>query len=1213
MGGDNWLARVTLVMGRAKSGKSTWIANKIADQLRQTPLGTKIYWLVPGNASYETERLLLSRSKTSLRAEVLTLRRLAYRMNEELQVIPGTAVNTTGQRLLLGSVLDQIGEKLQLLYRVHPSLSFLDAVLRVFGEMSDYLIEPQQLSAALWSAATVVDELDIPSDAVSGHSLLGKLHDLSLLFVNYQSELTQRNLYDPNTLLARLAPFVRQWSQLQHATIYLDGFPDLSPQELSFLLSLAEVASETVVAVSADPAWFVESTATASVHTSDVKDTSRLTRWMTSPDKMAEVYALQTVEMVHRIQTGCRLMEIALSEISLMEKNNAAFNTSIAWLEQHLFSRSSNSVMPWQAGLALVAAQNPRIEVEGVAREIAHLIRDESWHPGDIAVLTPSLSEYGGFLRDAFDGHEVPAFIEDYPPLAVHPLSRFLLAALTCLEEEMSDESAVRLLKSDFCTLTREEADWLETYLRRWEISGIKPWRSREPWQFSKRGGALRNEALAEMEDGRAEGLRWKLMGFLLPLWEDLPRGDVSPRQFSQAIWNLLESVGARRVVAGWIVNDGAVDNPLAAGLHEQAWQRLVGILNDLAETVPDIVLPRAALVEAMRNDLVQQTLTTVPAGIDEVLVTEIERAGALHRRGVFVVGLVDGVLPRRIRPTGLLTDEERTQFARLFGRDLGYLSADLQWMERLRVYTALTRAEQRLYLTYPLADANGKASRPAAVVQQVRNLFNPVMAEQGLDLLWTGDKGLPEPRHWTPAAALLRWSDVLRHFAEGVPFPTWVVPVLDWFLQHPHYHPLLQHTLEGLGHHQRRAGVLSNEVIKSIYGDPLKLNVHQLETFAACPFRHFVQFGLRIREEAVPDVTASGRGSLIHETLREFVELQKQDSDRWKTITDNEAAQLMSGVFAEVLRQPQASPWLRLHTRQQVIFAASEILQRAAVVLARHARYGDFIPAALEVSFGMDNPNELPGWEIFLEDGTQVVIRGRMDRVDWVRREGDLAFRILDYKSSRTDLELYRVYYGLRLQLPVYMGAVIDFAERLFGQRAQPVGMLYFPLVRKNQFVPQPLAVNVAYEQSLRSMRVRGWLLGEERWLEAMDGRLSSGEDGLFPKIYKKDGNFASTAPVLNSNQWQGLLAMARKKVVDLAQSLKNGQITVAPYVLSNTDYACRFCNFAAICQIDQRWDKTPVQRLRPLSKEEVLRYAVALQSNKSFKQEAGAHDASK
>ena len=1209
MEGEGSLAQVTLVMGRAKSGKSTWIANAVAEELRQAPLGKKIFWLVPGDASYETERLLLSRAETSLRAEVLTLRRLAARANEELQVIPGIAINTTGQRLLLGSVFEQKTNQLQILHRAHPSLSFLDAILQVFSEMSAYMIEPQQLSAALFSAATVVGEMGVPSDVVSGHSLLGKLHDLSLLYVDYQTELTRRNLYDPNTLTGRVAPFVKQWSELQGAMIYLDGFADLMPQDLSFILSLAEVASETVVAASVDPLWFMESTEEVRGSSENTKGDSRLSRWVSSSEEMAGVYAPQTVEMVHRIQTACRSMGIPMREFPFMKGDFSPFEPPIAWVEERLFSSSRGSTVHWQPGLTLVGAQNPRIEAEGVARELARLIRDEGWHPGDLAVLIPSLGEYAGYLRDALDSHEVPAFIEDYPPLAVHPLSRFLLAALTALEEEMSDEAAGRLLKSDFCGLARDEADWLETYLKRWEVSGMEPWKTEETWHFARDSSAARDETVAEMEDSRADGLRRRVFAFLLPLWGDLPEVEVSPRQFAQSLWNLIEKVGARKVVAQWIVNEGSVDSPLQAGLHEQAWQRLVGILNDLAETVPDVALPRSVLVEAVRNDLSQQTLTTVPAGIDEVLITEMDRTGALHRNGVFVVGLVDGVLPRRIRPKGLLTDEEREQFARLFGRDLGYVSADLQWMERLRVYTSLTRASRRLYLTYSLADANGKATRPAVLIQQVRNLFDVATETDRLDVLWTGDEGLPEPRHWTPGAALSRWAEVLRRFAEGEQLPEWVVSVLDWFLQHPSYRPLLQNTLAGLAH-QGKALALPSAVATSLYGTPFKLNVHQLEMFAACPFRHFVQFGLRLREQATPDVAASGRGTLIHDTLRKFVGLQMQNPMGWKTLHDKEAVQLMSKVFEEVLRQPQASPWLRLYTRRETIFAAKEALQRAAVVLVRHARYGDFIPKALELSFGMDNPDGLPGWEIHLPDGTQVTLRGRIDRIDWVRQEGEIAFRILDYKSSLMDLELYRVYYGLRLQLPVYMGAMAEFAERLFGQPAKPAGMMYFPLVRKTQFVPQPLAMDEAYEKSLRSMRMRGWLLAEERWLEAMDGRLRLGEDELFPKIYKKDGDFFATAPVLDSSEWNSVQALAYYKVINLAQSLREGRISVTPYELSATDYACQFCAFTAVCQIDRRWDKTPVRKLRPLSKEEILTHTATLTQEWQLKEEAGRNE---
>ena len=85
-------------------------------------------------------------------------------------------------------------------------------------------------------------------------------------------------------------------------------------------------------------------------------------------------------------------------------------------------------------------------------------------------------------------------------------------------------------------------------------------------------------------------------------------------------------------------------------------------------------------------------------------------------------------------------------------------------------------------------------------------------------------------------------------------------------------------------------------------------------------------------------------------------------------------------------------------------------------------------------MDFGPGKP--LPPLRFELENGCVLEIVGRIDRVDVAEGENGLLLRVIDYKSSQTDLKLHEVYYGLSLQMLTYLEVLLSAAEEWLGKR---------------------------------------------------------------------------------------------------------------------------------------------------------------------------------
>jgi ATP-dependent helicase/nuclease subunit B len=1196
------VGKVTFLLGRAGVGKSTRIAQNIARQLEQAPIGPPIYWVVPNDASFSTEKLLTHHVGTTLRTEVLTLHRLAERANQGMGVVQTQRVNSAGKRLLLAKAYQRLAGNLSVLGRVQPTVGFLDAILGVFDELIRHQVSISQMESLLETAAASVMEVENRRAVFAGTSLIGKLRDLCLLYVEWKNELVRHELFDTSELMSVLTPHLDQWSSLHEATIYIDGFVDLSPQERAFVLALMDGAHESVVSLSIDPGWLSDAVITAphggmAGLSLGLEESIHLVQLLESLPNSDAVYAPQTVRLFQQLKSGCNRRGIEWSVETQDGTSGTRFDEAVdlSVLERNLYgSVAAAAERQTRAdNIKVFAAVNARVESYGVAREIHNLVQHHGVSYGDIVVVVPSLQDYESYLLESFEAFQIPGYVDSFPALSTHPFARFVLASLQLVEEDFSTESVLRVLKTDFCGIPRDEVDWLETYLLKYEIDHVRYWKQAQPWEFAERArDDVTSVTQAANEDERAEGLRQKVVEIYMPFYEALSSYHLNTKTIAEALWHLFECVGAKRLMASWMVDADAGRTPMEASLHEQAWQRVMGMLNDFYETASDEQMPRSFLFSVLQNEMEQQTLSTIPAGLNEVTVTEGHRARGWDAEVVFVMGAIDGALPRKVRASGILRDEEREQFMWLFGTRLGNTTEELQLCERMTVYSILTRAKRRLILSYPLATSDGKEIRPSLMLTRIRSLFQRgTLSEQvwrdPMQEVWNVQAAgtLPSSRY-----ALRMLVSALGAGANPGSLPPIARTIVRDYLASAEKRLLLLRALQGLNHNAT-AKPIPRDLAKALYGEPLVVNVHQLEAFAACPYQHFVRYGLAVKEQQGMDIGATAKGMLKHDVLLGFVEKHMKDVAAWREMTDDDAIRSVHEVYEDVMSRPRASVWSKKPSRLEQAAGVLRELEFAAVVLTRHVKFGRFEPKAVELTFGGAASEGLPGFEVLLDNGAKVVLRGRIDRVDFATDGERHAFRIVDYKSSQLRLDLTKVAHGLRLQLPVYAAVIARYSERIHGMASEPAGMLYIPIVHKVKLYTVPTDEAKAREEFFKNMRASGMFVNDTTLVGWMDARLTDGSNtsDLFSKIYNKNGSVAEYAPVLDAGDWKLLIGRALAHVKEIGERIFNGDISISPYKLSPDDDACKWCRLSNICHFEKRYDGRAFRRLEKVQKEDI------------------------
>lgn len=211
-------------------------------------------------------------------------------------------------------------------------------------------------------------------------------------------------------------------------------------------------------------------------------------------------------------------------------------------------------------------------------------------------------------------------------------------------------------------------------------------------------------------------------------------------------------------------------------------------------------------------------------------------------------------------------------------GIELGGGAVADVFAEQFLVYTAFTRASRRLWVSYPLADAEGKALAPSAVIRRLKEITGakpvalPIEPPAGRETEY-----LVRPER---AFAVLARS--LRLYKEtGQISPVWW-DVYNWALEQSRWRSQLAAALNGLFHYNQ-PGRLSASMPRWLYAQSgVPRAVTRFEAFRACPFKHFAQYGLGLKERAVYQPQAPDLGQFLHAVLKQFGDTLAKRGQNW-------------------------------------------------------------------------------------------------------------------------------------------------------------------------------------------------------------------------------------------------------------------------------------------------------------------------------------------
>lgn len=1127
--------------GPSGSGKSHRIYEEIMQRAAEEP-GRNFLIIVPDQFTMQTQKDLVMRSDRDgiLNIDVLSFGRLSHRILEEVGTKEMPVLDDTGKSLVLQKVAADLKEQLPAMGSLLHKQGYIHEVKSAISEFMQYGISTQDMDKLITSAQ-------------KRGALAMKLKDLKTLYRGFQDYIRDHFITTEETLDV-LRRSLSKSKILKGSVVVFDGFTGFTPIQNRLIQELMRVCAETIVTV------------TIGVGEDPYKMDGEQKLFHLSKKTVADLEKLAAEAEVERGE-------------DLFVKggpNRFAKAPALHYLEQNLFRYQYEPYAGEQQEIHMFEALSPREEVHQTALYIRHLIREQGMTYRDIAVVIGDLEGYASYVETEFGQLEIPCFLDRTRGIVLNPMIEYIKSALQLYIKDFSYDTVFHFLRSGMADISREEIDELENYVIRTGARGYRTYsrlftRRTEELQGNAEGSEQAEEKTLE----RLNRIRQQFMDAveILHMGSQEKAGD-----YVSHLYDFLEQNQVQQKLLNYQQQFEKEGDLSRAREYAQIYRLVMDLLDQVYELLGEEEISRQEFADILEAGFGEITVGTIPQNVDRIVVGDMERTRLKQVKVLFFLGVNDGSIPKNASKGGIISDMDR-EFLIESGTEMAPSPRQQMYIQRLYLYLNMTKPSEQLYLSYAKVNSEGKGIRPSYLIDTVRKLFPAMSVEYPQNR-----SRLEQIEGRQEGARYL--AEELREYVEGT------LPEeerQDFYLMYRAYEADAagRDLLTRAAFRRYRESGLSRIVARALYGQQLENSVSRLETYAACACRHFLQYGLSLQEREEFGFEASDMGTVYHAVLENFAGKLAESNLTWWDFTEDFAAKAVK-ESVEAYAATYGETVLYSSARNEyAITRMSRILTRTVLTLQKHLKQGSFQPDDYELSFRF--AEDLDSIHVDLSEDEKMHLQGRIDRIDVSEDAEHVYVKVIDYKSGNRKFDLAALYYGLQLQLVVYMNAAMEMESRKHPDKEiVPAALLYYHIDDPTIETPVELTDEQINEQILAKLRMNGVVNSDPGVVERLD-RYMQDKSVVIPVEKKKDGSFSARSGVLSREEMQLISSYVDAKIRSIGREILDGKIAANPYEKGNEE-ACTYCAYKKVCGFDGSIPGYEKRQLEDLDKQALM-----------------------
>ena len=1085
--------------------------------------------------------------------EIISMSRLGLRLLTEQGTESVNMLDRYGRFMLLTKLVKQHADEFDIFRRSAGRQAFTNM-------LSDFISEFKQQECSLDDIAAMLDEGD--TDQI----LRAKLEELRGVTEAYEQAVSGRYT-DSEDYISRYIEAIGKSQMIRSRNIWIYGYDSITPKFTRAMLELSAAAKSVS---------FI-------LNRSDFGLDEKMERMLRAKCREANVqfscedigpeYEMQKSETIRRIEHG-------------------VWNNNLTDAE-----RADNSGFEAD-DLTMVCAANPYYEAESAAAYIWHLVRDKGYRMRDIQVIANDEGSMHPVIRRVFAEYGLPVFMDSARDITDTAPVSFIVDLLRFVVHGMNSQYLFALLKTGLAGVRSEDIEELENYARTYHIRGSMWTRDFKYGEENLGSETFRNlnelrssimDRIAELKDLSTGRLRSgdsadETAAFSVSEFTD------GFRDYLEDVWNLSESV------------EKMTDEEDGLGFHDEAqrtresYAKAVELLDQINEIMGDEAFDLAEFTEIYAAGLTNVEVGVIPPTADGLSVGTMIRTRPRPVRAAVILGANEGILPMQPSTEGLFSMDEKEYF-REKGFALGSLDDIKMEEENAAMYRMLSKPSEKLYISWSLADNEGSELTPSQLIESLRALF-PQLNKPGRILRdavtagW-GDNSLT-------GSSLADLIDVpgesMRHMIDRIKDrnapdreDALMRSLISWY--NAKRRGELDIMLEAAAD-ENQPQPLGRSLSKQLFGrtdGSLVLSASSIGSYFDCPFRYYVDRGLRPKEEREFTSDPRSIGDAYHECLMSVARRLLGDRELLRRIAEaRESAspagsedgtcdetgvsaepessnvysiieQMVDEELAGIADRYEGGLFISTGNERFRMERIREICTGAARAMADQLSAESLVDASFEESFSRSGRFDPVTLEV---DGETVYVEGKIDRSDILSVDGSGRVRIIDYKTGGDSLNIWKMRNGYKMQLMIYMISAAS------GE-LEPAGMFYFNIKDPIEGIDSKSAKQAAEIMKREpgdTYKLKGRYLSEPGVLDAMPASVLAGRN-------EKDRS-------ISREEYEELKSDVISRIKDTASGIIRGKIDISP--LKEGRLACTYCSYKPICRRDREYTKNYAREIK-------------------------------
>lgn len=1119
-----------MIYGRSGYGKSTKLYQDMIEQACEN-MQNQYIAVVPEQFTMQTQKNIVQAhpNRGVMNIDIVSFERLAYRVFEELGKSEWNILDDTGKSLILRKVVEDKKESLGYFQKKIHMPGFIEEMKSVLSEFFQYGVYEKKLENMMEAGR-------------SKPLLYEKLKDIQILYQGFR-EYLKDNTITSEELLEVLCSVVSESKRMKDSVISFDGFTGFTPVQYKLLELLMVYAKDIWVTITMDE----------DIH---------------GAKKEHDLFYM-SYRMAFKLKEAAKKVGIpVIEEQILYEKETNRFQSmGLLHLEKHIFQNIPEEENEGKNDIKIICEGNPAKEASKIVEMLQNLVRTQHYRYRDIAVVIGDMEGYHRVLWDAFYANHIPCFIDHKRNIVQNPFVQYIQSSLETIDKDFTYESLFHFLKCGVLDISRDEIDLLENYVLATGIKGFNRWNR----EFTKTYPELEKEKL-EQPLTQLNAIRGRVVALLKDLRKVCKSKKSTVRDRVEAIYRFIlqnEMQQKLKNMEEQFVNSGEQS---MAKEYSQTYEKVIDLLDEIVNLMGEKMVSFREFRDILSAGFREIKVGVIPPSVDCVLVGDMERTRLNNVKVLFVAGVNDGIIPKAGGKGGILSETERV-FLKEAQIELAPTARESAFTQRFYLYLNLTKACDKLILSYSQTSQGGLAMRPSYLIENIRQLFH----------------GLENEKEEIDENVLSMASvcTAQQYLATGIRnYGKWGenTPNL-WKELYSYFYRMEKKKIEGMvreAYKQEGSSELDSAVALALYGNHMQASVTRLEKFASCAYAHFLTYGLALMPRREYQIEASELGSLYHKSMEKFSEKVKKSGLDWMDITEPIRKKMVKEVVEELVQDMGNTAFLDNARNAYMLERVERITNRTIWALCHQLGRSKLKPAHYEFAFSTGE--NAKGAQIRLENDTVMDLRGVVDRVDLYEEGSNLYVKIIDYKTGNTKFDILDAYHGIQMQLVVYLDAMMEVEkEQHPNHQVIPAGIFYYNI--KDPFIDLKEGVQWEEESDPKEFKMSGLVNAKQEVIACMSDDLNENDGGM-PISLNKNGTLSKKSSAATPQQMNALIQYVRKQCNHYTGGMMNGVIEKNPFEQGDSN-SCTYCPYHGVCKFNQK--ETDYRHLEKLSSEEV------------------------